>query len=160
MIAAKPDLLHLLAADLMSRNVVVIPQEMSLRAAARLLSRAQVSGAPVVDSDGRCVGVLSTTDFMRWTERGSRASPSRPAPAEDICSEWQVVDYEEIPADRVDLFMTADPVTVGVATPIRELARLMIDAHIHRLIVVDEFCKPVGIVTSTDILAAVVRAAG
>jgi predicted transcriptional regulator len=155
----KPDLLHLIAADLMSRKVVVIPQEMSLRAAARLLSGAQVSGAPVVDADGCCVGVLSTTDFMLWTERGAKPGPARPDTAEDICSEWQVVDYEEIPVDRVDRFMTADPVTVSVATPIRELARNMLDAHIHRLIVVDEFCKPVGIVSSTDILAAIVRAA-
>jgi predicted transcriptional regulator len=158
MTETKPDLLHLRAVDLMSRNVVVVPQEMSLRAAARLLSGAQISGAPVVDADGRCVGVLSSTDFMRWTERADM-SQGHTEPPEDFCSEWQVVDYEDIPSDRVDCFMTADPVMVNVATSIRELARLMIDAHIHRLIVVDEFCKPVGIVSSTDILAAIVRAA-
>ena len=32
---------------------------------------------------------------------------------------------------------------------------MMLDAHIHHLIVVDERRRPVGIVTSTDILAAV-----
>lgn len=56
----------LTAADLMSRNLVLVPQDMSLQGAARLLSRAQVSGAPVVNENGRCVGVLSTTDFLHW----------------------------------------------------------------------------------------------
>ena len=58
----------LTASDLMSRAVLVIPHEMSLRGAARLLSRTHLSGAPVVDCDGHCVGVLSTTDFMRFIE--------------------------------------------------------------------------------------------
>jgi CBS domain-containing protein len=158
MIATTPNLSEMRARHLMSRNVVVIPQEMSLRAAARLLSGAQVSGAPVVDGDGCCVGVLSTTDFMRWTERATAGVTSQSPPTNGICSEWQVVDYEEIPADRVERYMTAEPVTVDAATPVRDLARRMLNAHIHRLIVLDEFHKPVGIVTSTDLVAALARA--
>src|SRR5262245_55009740 len=65
--ASKP-LLALTARDLMTTDVVSVPQEMSLQGAARLLSRASISGAPVVDADGRCVGVLSATDFMVWAE--------------------------------------------------------------------------------------------
>jgi CBS domain-containing protein len=66
-----------------------------------------------------------------------------------------VLDEEPIPADKVHRFMTADPVKAGPATPVSELAQMMLDAHIHRVIVVDEHDKPVGIVSSTDILAAV-----
>ena len=40
----------LTAADLMSKTMVMVPQDMSLEGAARLLSQAQVSGAPVVGS--------------------------------------------------------------------------------------------------------------
>ena len=54
--------------------------------------------------------------------------------------------------------MTADPVTVSPHTPIGKLARLMLDAHIHRVVVVDEQRRPIGIVSSTDILAAVAYA--
>jgi CBS domain-containing protein len=50
--------------------------------------------------------------------------------------------------------MTPDPETVRPTTLIRSLARIMIDAHIHRVIVVDEEYRPIGIVTSTDVLAA------
>jgi CBS-domain-containing membrane protein len=158
MVTLQPSVLCLRAADVMSRDVLAIPQEMSLRYAARLLSRARVSGAPVVDDLGCCVGVLSSTDFMHWTEQGSRGPAGKTGLNDCICSEWQLVDYRDLPADQVRHYMTADPVTVRPATPIRELARLMLDAHIHRLIVVDEFCKPVGVVSSTDLLAALARA--
>jgi len=50
--------------------------------------------------------------------------------------------------------MTANVVTVGPQTPLPELVRTMIDAHIHRVIVVDGQRKPIGVVTSTDILGA------
>jgi CBS domain-containing protein len=50
--------------------------------------------------------------------------------------------------------MTPDPVTAQPATSIRVLARMMIDAHIHRIIVVDEGRRPIGVVSSTDVLAA------
>jgi len=50
--------------------------------------------------------------------------------------------------------MTANVVTVGSQMLLAELARTMIDAHIHRVIVVDEERRPIGVVSSTDVLAA------
>jgi CBS-domain-containing membrane protein len=157
--ATTKSLLALTAADLMSRDVVMVPRAMSLRAAAHLLSATKVTGAPVVDETGRCVGVLSATDFMRWVGYGERGA-SRPGCSDPGCfhSAWQVVNVEDLPTDEVDAYMTADPVTVPPSTPIAELARGMIDAHIHRIIVVDTQCRPIGVVSSTDILAAVAYA--
>jgi CBS domain-containing protein len=68
---------------------------------------------------------------------------------------WQMVDLEILPTDQVRNYMTPNPVTVSPFTPMIELARTMVEGHIHRVIVVNEEMKPVGIVTSTDILAAV-----
>ena len=75
---AKP-LLALTAEDLMSREVVTVPRRMSLRDAAGLLRRARISGAPVLDEPGRCVGVLSATDFLRWAEDGCPGAADGPA---------------------------------------------------------------------------------
>src|ERR1019366_1555422 len=141
------------AADLMSRNVVLVPQEMSLQGAARLLSRAHVSGAPVVNEKGRCVGVLSTTDFLHWVENGN----TRPKPKESVCRSWQIFGNEAAPTDTVGCFMTPDPVIVAVGASIGDLAQMMLDARIHRVIVVDHDERPIGIVSSTDVLAAVAR---
>jgi CBS domain-containing protein len=147
----------LTAADLMSREVVLIPKELSLRAAARLLSRNQISGAPVVDAEGRCIGVVSATDFVRWAEKDNEAATIATADTDCHCA-WQVVEPERLPVDQVNRYMTCDPIMVSPQTPIRELARLMLDAHIHRVIVKDELRRPVGIVSSMDILAAVANA--
>jgi predicted transcriptional regulator len=142
----------LTAADLMSEEVLLIPQEMTLRAAARLLAANRIHGAPVVDSQNRCVGVLSTMDLLRWASKND----VRPAPPETcFCQPWQIVEPEDMPADIVRNYMTTDPVLIGPETPIAEVARKMIDAHIHRLIVVHNNGHPRGIVTCTDILAAV-----
>lgn len=152
--------LALTAADLMSRNVIMIPREMSLRGAAHVLSQASVSGAPVIDEEGRCVGVVSATDFMRWMEEAPLLPESGPGcmQAPCVCSDWQVVDIEGLPLEEVGEYMTADPVMVTSHARIAELARLMLDGHIHRLIVVDTEYRPIGIVSSTDILAAVAYA--
>jgi CBS domain-containing protein len=191
----------LTAADLMNPDVVRLPEEMPLRDAARLLLRNQIGGAPVVDGQGKCVGVFSAIDFLRLCEiRADATRPTAP-PLPITCSfqtkhrtsdgkevtrctlppgvcpiqvkqeepggeklivcsqphcvlvDWQVVDVEKLPTDEVRRFMTPDPVTAQPATSIRVLARMMIDAHIHRVIVVDGERKPIGVVSSTDLLA-------
>ena len=63
-------ILGLTAEDLMNRNGVTIPQQMPMRDAAQLLHRAKATSAPVVDERGRCVGVLSAGDLLRWAEEG------------------------------------------------------------------------------------------
>jgi CBS domain-containing protein len=198
----------LTAEDLMNRDVVTISAEMPLQAAAHLLSCEHISGAPVVDAQGKCVGVLSAIDFLHLAERRDDvtkpASPPLPitcsfqvkqrrldgkevtrctlppgvcpiqvrqsGPEEEempvcsqphcVLSDWQVVDVEKLPTDEVRRFMTADPVTAQPTTSVRTLALMMLDAHIHRVIVTDEQSRPIGIVSSTDILAAVAYAHG
>jgi CBS domain-containing protein len=190
-----------IARDLMTQPVEVIPQGMSLRAAARLLVRAQITGAPVVDAEGRCVGVLSASDFLRWTQEGAPGVEDAPIPAcpyqekgqlltgeealicrlsdggcpwqttrpttggrhtaicrlpSGVLSDWQQLT-KDLPRSAVRRYMTTDIVTVRPEASLAELAQTMVDACIHRVIVVDEDRKPIGIITSMDILAAVAR---
>jgi CBS-domain-containing membrane protein len=152
---AKP-LLTLRASDLMSPDVTAIPERISLRAAAHVLAQFDISGAPVVDDNGRCIGVLSGHDFVRWAEQSER--PVRTDNAHQDggpFSAWQIMDIEALPADEVSRFMTRDPVTVSPGEALGTLASRMRDAHIHRVIVVDAEGHPIGIVSSSDVLAAV-----
>jgi len=151
-------LLQQCASDIMSRTMVVIPRAMSLQGAARLLAGAGVSGAPVVDDSGQCIGVLSATDFMHWVEH--EETPDAAAPPRDVSTAWQIPERaSRVPCTHVEDCMTHNPVLTTPGTRIGELARMMMDAHIHRIIVVDpESQRPVGVVSSTDILAAVARA--
>jgi CBS domain-containing protein len=144
-------LLALTAADLMTTPVMTIPQETSLREAARLLSRSGISGAPVVDPQGRCLGVLSSHDFVTWA--GAEGEGVR------FIAPWgEMIDVEDVPDREIRTYMTAQPVTAAPTTPVGELAQIMVDAHIHRVLVVEQN-RPKGIVTSTDVLAALAQAA-
>jgi CBS-domain-containing membrane protein len=158
MAPTKP-LLELTARDLMTQGVVAVPEAMSVRTAAHLLHQSHVSGAPVIDAYGRVVGVLSGSDFMNIVEQGDYSARNRLDNPGCYHSAWRVPEPEALPTDEVRCYMTEDPVTVSPDTPVAELARMMVDAHIHRVIVVDGEGRPVGIVSGTDILAAVGRAA-
>jgi CBS-domain-containing membrane protein len=155
MLTTKP-ILELTAADLMSRDIVTLPKHLSVHGAAHRLAQSHVGGAPVVDETGRCVGVLSTTDLVRWMDRGD-APHRRPLAREaDFHTPWQMADLEGLPDEEVGGLMTADLVSVTPQTRIGELARRMLDAHIHRLFVLDDKGRPAGVVATTDVLAAVV----
>jgi CBS-domain-containing membrane protein len=155
------DLFDLTAEDLMSRKVITVSQEMSLPAATGILAQAQIGGAPVVDSEGRCIGVFSTANLARRTRLEKRAAQTAPAVPGCVCSDWQVVehDWDTLPAESVTWYMTMDPLLAPRETRIGELAKMMADAHIHRLIVAGTDRRPIGIVSSTDVLAAVAGAA-
>lgn len=156
MVTTVKPLSSMCAGDLMSRDVVMLSDRMSLQFAARTLSRAQVSGAPVVNQEGELVGVLSAVDFLHLAEGGA---PKTPCHCTDTMWEpWQILDHEDHAESLVGDAMTKNPVTVSMRCSIGDLSRMMIDAHIHRVVVIDDHDKPVGIVSTTDILAAVARA--
>src|SRR5690242_4328381 len=100
--------LGLTAADLMTAPVTTIPQEMSLREASHLLTRDRISGAPVVDSAGRCVGVLSSSDFVTWAGRDGNGKVTH------FIAPWgEMIDINESPESEIRQYMTAQPVTVA-----------------------------------------------
>src|SRR5687767_7191404 len=57
---------QLTVADVMSRQIVVIPTSSTMHKAAYILADQAASGAPVVDEAGRCVGALSASDFVTF----------------------------------------------------------------------------------------------
>jgi CBS domain-containing protein len=147
----------LTANDVMSRDVFEVARKMPLREAVRILMKHHISGAPVVGPDGACVGVISTTDILRWVNQNN-GRKNVEGHSHEILFDWQIVEVEGLPYDDVEHFMTPDPVLVGPDTPIPEIAQIMVDGHIHRVIVVDPAHRPIGIVSSTDVLACVARA--
>ena len=151
---AAKSLLALTAADVMSAPVLTIPQDTSLREAARQLHRSGISGAPVVGPDGCCLGVLSSSDFVTWAEKGGKEGKEV-----SFIAPWgEIVNVEDAPDDAIRNYMTVQPVSVAPTTPLGDVAQMMIDAHIHRVLVVEDN-RPCGILTSTDVLAAVAQAA-
>jgi CBS domain-containing protein len=152
--AAGSSFLAFTAKDLMTTPVRTIPQEMPICEAAHLLACEKISGAPVVDGGGRCIGILSSSDFV------TRAAKDGSCEATHFIAPWgEVIEIGDSPGNEIRDYMTAQVVTVVPDAPIGELAAKMVDCHIHRVLVVTDQNRPLGIVTSTDILAAVARTA-
>jgi predicted transcriptional regulator len=72
-------------------------------------------------------------------------------------NDWQKVS-EGAPASAVSRYMTASAAAVKTATPLSELAQAVVNANVHRLIVVDDQHRPIGTVSRLDVLAALARA--
>jgi CBS domain-containing membrane protein len=165
LVMTKP-FLALVAKDLMNGELTTIPRDMGMQAAARRLGQMHVSGAPVVDEQGRCVGVLSSNDFVsccasnraRCAKHRAEANCGPCTFPDCVGSEWQMVNVTEGVEGMVRDYMTPDPVTAPPETTIARLAQMIVDAHVHRIIIVDRQGHPVGIVSTTDIVAAVGRA--
>ena len=71
-------LFDLTEGDIMSRDVMTLPRGMSLPVADQVFAQSQISRAPVVDSDGRCMDEFSTVDLARWTQLEKWAAPCVP----------------------------------------------------------------------------------
>jgi CBS domain-containing protein len=137
--------------DLMTRDVLTLTPETPLKRAAELLARERISGAPVVDDDGRVVGVLSEADVL--------VKASAEAPRSGLLS-WLLEpapDYhDKIAATRVEEAMSAPAVTIAPDRGVHEAASLMVDENVNRLPVIEDR-ELVGIVTRADIVRAFTR---
>jgi CBS domain-containing protein len=147
----------LTAGDVMRRAAVVVPHRMSVVAAARLLREQQVCAAPVTDTPGRCVGVLSAADVLRWTADGGPAGEEEGALAACVWCDWQLVDVKTVQRDEVRRYMMCDPLLIRPDTRLSETAGTLL-ANQRPVVVVDEEDRPLGVVSSNSVLAALASA--
>ena len=165
--------------DLMQRDVVAVSPDLTLGELLEVLTEQQVSGAPVV-ANGRVVGVVSTTDIFDLQEERhdlTDAGPTgdldmagrRRSPGTEFFSDaWdsadsQVLEWMRAAGARsrnlleeytVADVMTREVVSQPSSTTIKKAAHYMLDAGIHRILIIDDG-KLQGIVTTTDIVRAV-----
>lgn len=142
-------------ADIMSRDPIVVHPDTSLNDAIKILAEHRISGMPVVDQDGKLVGVISETDLM-WRETGATPPPyfmfldsviflENPAKYERELHKALGQTVGEVMTDK-------DIVTVSPNKPVRDAAQLMLEREVHRLIVVDESNYVLGVLTRGDIV--------
>jgi len=119
--------------QLMSKEVVTIGTGRPLGEAAELLTRHKVSGLPVVDVDGRLVGLISEADFVSALDV---RHPVRRKPMGTI----------------VDDLMTDHPVTIAEDDTLETAIERMENKRVKRLVVVDGEARVRGIISRRDVL--------
>jgi CBS domain-containing protein len=121
----------LLASDVMIKDVVTVLESTPLKEVARILSDKNITGAPVVNSLGELVGVISETDIIRKSNSIGAWSPS-----------------------TAGQIMTRPAVSVSPSDTLQRVSELMFNRRIHR-VVVAEGNKIQGIITTMDILRTI-----
>ena len=140
--------------DVMTTDVASVAPAMRLKDLARLLLERRISGAPVVDEDGRVVGVVSETDLLA-KEVGRPLS--RRTPLDWIFGEVpSTSEQRRRDATTVEQAMSTPATTIGADRPLREAATIMVDRAVNRLPVVDQG-RLVGIITRADLVRAYLR---
>lgn len=121
--------------DFMTRNLITFSPSESMYHVTSILVEKGYSGAPVVDAEGRLVGVISEGDCLKQVVRGK---------------------YTNSPelVGTVGEFMTPDPVTVGPEENILQVASLFLKLRLRRFPVLENG-KLVGQISQRDVLAAI-----
>lgn len=138
----------LTAAAVMTKSVLFIDEGMELVDAAALLAQSQVSGAPVVDGDGKIVGVVSEKDFLREMGVGEKPSFMRIA---THCLNNQSCMIGRLRNKTVADIMTRPPITGTPDMTVGTISALFAERQINRLPIIDAQHRPVGVVTRTDL---------
>lgn len=158
------------AAEIMVRDVVTLKPNDVLAEAAAVLLREQISGAPVLDEFGACEGVLSVSDIIHAEAKIAEArkdvatssfwNSNLALPANESVDRLEALRDRIAPiAERpVSRFMSTNLVTVTDDTPLQTVVQCMVEAHIHRVLVVNSGRALRGIISSTDLLATLLRA--
>jgi CBS domain-containing protein len=151
--------MSVLARDVMQTRVVTIEADASLLDAQRLFVEEEINGAPVVDADGRVVGVLSARDLLRGAAEEQDTVLSEPHYYRDL-AEFSGPDWSNGPADfqnrmasrTVSEVMTEGALTFPPDAAVEEIARTLRQSRIHRVLIAEDGAL-VGIVSTFDLMA-------
>jgi len=138
--------------DVMTRRVVSVTPEATIRHAIRLMLDNQISGLPVIDDKAKLVGIVSEGDFLRRSEIGTERKRSRwlgalLGPGEPAN------DYVHSHGLKVKEVMTRKPITVQEDAPLDQVVHLMESRSVKRLPVVRGE-KVVGVVSRANLMRA------
>jgi len=135
----------------MTVRPVVAAESTGFKEIAGLLAEYRISALPVVDDDGRLVGVVSEADLLLKEAVGLGGHHHL------IESSRSRREHAKAGALVARDLMTSPAVTIGPEAPIGEAARVMHDRAVKRLPVVDQDGRVVGIVTRSDLLRVFLR---
>lgn len=141
-------------ADIMTREVVSARPETPVREVAQMMLERRISGVPVVDADGRVLGIVSEGDLIRRPEIETDRL-GRGWLGIFVSDEERARDFVKSHGRRAHEVMTQPAICVAPDTALAEAVRLMERHQIKRLAVV-EGGRLSGLVTRADMLRAFV----
>ncbi len=145
------------ARDVMVSPVITVGENETVRDLAKLLIAKHISAAPVIDSNGKVVGIVTEADLLHRAETGTE----RPV------SWWLSLisgdralasEYVKSHAVKIKDIMTREVKTADPDTALAEIADLFEEHHVKRVPIVSKGGDLVGIVSRANIIQAVASA--
>jgi CBS domain-containing protein len=137
------------AASIMQPGVLTVRVDTPLRDLVKILTQRRISGAPVVDLEGKPTGVISLTDIAAYVGQSWLKSNSHSTTP----MAWEDALGESLGETLVQEVMSPFVYYAEESTGLLELAEMMMEHHIHRVLIVRE-TEIVGIVSSLDLIKA------
>ncbi|MBO0845731.1 MAG: CBS domain-containing protein [Nocardioides sp.] len=135
----------MLVREVMTLQVVSVHPDTSLKNAIAALDRHEVTSMPVIDTQGRLVGVVSEADVIRDAVLPGRRGHEIPIQVSSVPASLRVADV-----------MTHLPLTVGPDDDLAEAVDLLVSTQVKSLPVVDHD-RVVGMVSRRDVIAVLAR---
>lgn len=140
--------------DIMARDVVTVEFATDLQEAWTQLRAYKIKALPVVDRNSRrLLGIVTVADFLKQID-ATRVSPLAGL-MQGLLRKTPGVTSEK--AEVIGQIMTPDPFAARPDTPIVELVKLLSDAGMHHIPVVDEHRRVLGMLTQSDLIAALYK---
>ncbi|MEM8680931.1 MAG: CBS domain-containing protein [Planctomycetota bacterium] len=142
--------------QMMSTDVVSLPAGSTVHDALSLMISNQVSALPVVDRNDCCVGIITTTDLVQVTydidDDFMQTTPLSPGESQRFVEKLG----DAIGSEPLASFMSESVCTVSQDASIAHAAKLMLQNQVHHLPVVGANEKLTGILSTMDVLGAIV----
>lgn len=148
----------LYAKDIMSPSVITVREEQSLRELAELFLERRISGAPVVDAEGRLIGIVTENDLVFTNKKLQLPRSIAILDAFFFLDnpEKMTREMQKIAGTRVGDICSSNPITVGPESSVEEVATIMAERRVHTLPVMAEG-KLVGVIGKTDIIRSMLQ---
>src|SRR3989304_4841117 len=145
--------------DIMTKEVVTVKPEMTIEELARLFTKHDISGAPVVDEAGGLIGIVTENDLIKMEQR--LHIPTIITIFDAVIYLGSSKKFEEdlkrMAATKVEDIYKKDVVIINENSSIENIATIMSEKNVHHLPVVKKD-KIVGIVGKKDIVKAIAKA--
>lgn len=148
----------LLAKEIMTKMVVTVKSDLPVEKLAGVLWAHRINGAPVVDDDGRLVGVVTESDLVDQAKRFHIPTAISILDSVIFLDRAKEVEREisKMTGSTVGDICAKKPVTIAEDTPLDEIATIMAEKKVHTLPVL-KGGELVGVVGMADIIRSLAR---
>ncbi|MEA2171134.1 MAG: hypothetical protein QOF76_4434 [Solirubrobacteraceae bacterium] len=152
--------MSLTVSDIMDAAPITVTPASTVEEVVQTLRTHELSGLPVVNDGGRCVGIITENDLVMAGDEGDLHLPHYIELFGGIIFLESMHKFQErlrrAAAATAQDMMTENPTTIGPEATVQEAGRLMSRSHHNRLPVV-EHGQLVGMVTRVDVLDGLTR---